>query len=155
MEPSVHLAHSGYLCCHLYSRTLRVPPNTWNAKGCDGCQVSPEFAATHASACGLSCGNSCCVSGSCTGLSGWHLKCTCCGHGSTVGSGRWSSLADGKLLLVLGLLSSHLLLLHGHLLLLEPEALLLSCNLSAVVRRSSTTTAHESVLVLLLKINGP
>ena len=141
------------LCFH----TSRVPPNTWDAKGCDGCPVSPEPAATHASTCGLHCGNSSCVGGSRTSLSHWHLKCACRSHGSTIGSRRWSGLADSQLLLVLGPLSSRLLLLHGHLFALERHALFLSpsCSLSLSSLSSASSSTHESVLVLLLKINGP
>jgi hypothetical protein len=57
------------------------------------------------------------------------------------------------------LLGVHLLLLHGHLLTLERNALLLSlgCSFSLLLllALSSSSSTHESILVLLLKINGP
>ena len=72
--------------------------------------------------------------------------------------GRWrGSVADGQLFPVLGLLEICLLLLHGHLLALQRKALLLglgSC-FSLSLLGSSTSSTHGSVLVLLLKINGP
>jgi hypothetical protein len=75
-----------------------------------------------------------------------------------LGAGGGAALTDGQLLLVLGPLSSHLLLLHGHLFALERHALLLSpsCSLSlSSLSSASSSSTHESVLVLLLKINGP
>jgi hypothetical protein len=69
------------------------------------------------------------------------------------------SVADGQLFPVLGLLDVHLLLLHGHLLTLKRKALLLgsSCNLSLflLLPLGPSSSTHGSVLVLLLKINGP
>jgi hypothetical protein len=61
--------------------------------------------------------------------------------------------------LVLGLLNPGLLLLHCHLLTLERKALLLSsvCSFSLLLLLllSASASAHGSILVLLLKINGP
>jgi hypothetical protein len=57
------------------------------------------------------------------------------------------------------LLGVHLLLLHGHLLALERKALLLglgrSFSLLLLLALATTSCAHGSTLVLLLKINGP